>query len=122
MPITCIQTLSTGKQCQAFATKGSTLCFRHNPKQKDTALQASRKGGENRTLQGVYGVPIKLETPEDVKRFLGKVINAVWAESVPMQVGSSMGFLTRCWLDAYEASDGVKRLDKIEEKLNNLNP
>lgn len=108
-------------KCQAFARKGQDYCFRHDPRSNEAKLVASSKGGQNRALQGVYGVPIKIKTPEDVKRFLGKVINAVWAEGVPVPVGSSMGFLTRCWLDAYETSDVVKRLDEIEEKLTCLN-
>lgn len=109
-------------KCQAFARKGQGYCFRHDPTNNEAKLVASSKGGQNRALQGVYGTPVKIETPEDVKRFLGKVINAVWAEGVPVPVGSSMGFLTRCWLDAFEASDVVKRLDELEGKLNKINP
>lgn len=109
-------------KCQAFAQKDKNYCFRHDPVNNEDKLIASSKGGQNRALQGVYGAPVKIETPEDVKRFLSKVINAVWTESVPVPVGSSMGFLTRCWLDAFEASDVVKRLDEIEEKINNLKP
>ncbi len=85
------------------------------------ALVASQKGGENRQLKGIYGDNVKLESPEDVKGFFGQVINAVRADSVPIQVGSSMGFLTRCWLDAYEASEVNSRLDQIKDKLNKLN-
>lgn len=105
-------------KCQAFAQKDREFCFRHDPTSNEAKLVASSKGGQNRALQGFYGKAVRLETPEDVKRFLGKVINAVWAEGVPVPVGSSMGFLTRCWLDAYETSDVVKRLDEIEEKIN----
>lgn len=115
----CKQKLDNNKQCRAFAQKNNVFCFRHDPKSNEAKLVASSKGGQNRALQGVYGAQIKLETPEDIKRFLGKVINAVWAEGVPIPVGSSMGFLTRCWLDAYETSDIVKKLDEIEEKINN---
>lgn len=114
----CKKISNNNQQCRAFAQKDKDYCFRHDPDNKVVSQLSSQKGGQNRALQGVYGVPIKLETPEDVKRFLGKVINAVWAEGVPVQVGSSMGFLTRCWLDAYEASDIIKRLNEMEEKLN----
>ncbi len=113
----CKKILLNKQQCRAYAQKNKDYCFRHDPKRKHVAQQASRKGGRNRTLQGVYGRPVRLHTPTDVKRFLGDVINAVWAEGVPVQAGSSMGFLTRCWLDAYEASDVSKRLDEIEEKV-----
>lgn len=107
-------------KCQAFAQNNKKFCFRHDPTGNEAKLVASSKGGQNRALQGVYGTSVKLQTPEDVKRFLGRVINAVWAEGVPVPVGSSMGFLTRCWLDAYETSDIVKRLDEIEEKISNI--
>jgi len=118
--MTCKKILNNNQQCKAFAQKGNDYCFRHDSKQKENALVASQKGGENRILRGVYGDTVEIETPEDVKRFLSVVINAVWSEGVPVQVGSSMGFLTRCWLDAYEASDVNKRLDEIEGKLENL--
>lgn len=114
----CKKILINKKKCQAFAQKGKDYCFRHDPKQVKMAQKASRKGGQNRTLKGVYGQPVRLRTPRDIKRFLGEVINAVWAEGVPVQVGSSMGFLTRCWLDAFEASDVERRLNEIEEKVN----
>lgn len=115
----CKKTLDSGLQCRAFAQKRNDFCFRHDPKQLENALVASQKGGENRVLKGVYGETVIIDSPEDVKKFLGMVINAVWADDVPVQVGSSMGFLTRCWLDAFEASDINKRLDEIERKISN---
>lgn len=118
----CKKILKNNRQCQAFALRGQDFCFRHDPANKEATITASAKGGQNRALQGVYGASVMLERPEDVKRFLGEVINAVWAEGVPVQAGSSMGFLTRCWLDAYEASDVVRRLDEMDEKLNKVNP
>lgn len=115
----CKKILKNNKQCRAFARNNNKFCFRHDSTNNEAKLVASSKGGQNRALQGVYGAPIKLKTPEDVKRFLGKVINGVWSRGIPVPVGSSMGFLTRCWLDAYETSDIVKRLDEIEEKISN---
>src|SRR3989344_8609424 len=114
----CKKILDNKQQCRAFAQMDNDFCFRHDPTRNEAKLVASSKGGQNRALQGFYGKSVRLKTPEDVKNFLGQVINGVWCEGVPVPVGSSMGFLTRCWLDAYEASDIVKRLDEIEEKLN----
>ena len=113
----CTKKLFNNEQCQANAQKDNEYCFRHDPEAKEAALIASRKGGQNRTLQGVYGDPVSIETPHDVKRFLAQVINAVWSDGIPVQVGTSMGFLTRCWLDAYEASDVSDRLDNIEKRV-----
>lgn len=117
----CKKILSNNQQCRAFSQKGKDFCFRHDPTKAEAKLVASSKGGQNRALQGIYGTPVELETPEDVKKFLGRVINGVWSEGVPVPVGSSMGFLARCWLDAYESADVSKRLNEIEEKFNKLN-
>ena len=116
----CNKLLKGNKPCRAWAQKETQLCFRHDPNKREQGLLSSQKGGQNRALQGFYGTAIKLESPDDIKRFLGQVINAVWSEGVPVPVGSAMGFLTRCWLDAYEASVIVKRLEQIEDKISNL--
>jgi len=115
----CKKILNNNQQCKAFAQNDSAFCFRHDPVQKEKALIASQKGGENRQLKGIYGGMVKIESPDDIKKFLSMVINAVWADGVPVQVGSTMGFLARCWLDAHEASDINKRLDEIEQKVSN---
>lgn len=117
----CKKILNNKQQCNAFAQKDNDFCFRHDTTGNEAKLVASSKGGQNRALQGFYGKSVILKTPEDVKKFLGQVINGVWSEGIPVPVGSSMGFLTRCWLDAYETSDIVKRLNEIEEKLTSLN-
>lgn len=106
-----------GANCNARPVKGSEYCFRHNKDLKEQVIQASRKGGLNRRLQGSYGDAVNLATPKDVTRFLGLVINNVWMGKIPVQVGTSMGFLTRCWLDAYDASDTNVRLKEIERRL-----
>ena len=113
----CQKILSNNQQCQAFAQKGKDFCFRHDPNNLEFALQASSKGGENRRLQGVYGDIVNLKTPEDINSFLGDVINAVWIGKVPVPVGSSMGFLCRCWLDAYEASRVNEKIEELENRL-----
>ena len=113
----CVFIKTDGSQCKANATSDNTNCFRHNQDFREANIIASRRGGLNRRLQGVYGQEIALREPKDVNTFLGNVINAVWTGQVPVQVGTSMGFLTRCWLDAYEAAEIPSRLDELEEKL-----
>lgn len=108
-------------KCNAYSIKDSNYCFRHNPDKKQEQLIASTKGGQNRVLQGVYGEEIQLNTPQDIKYFLGTVISGVWSGKVPVPVGSSMGFLTRCWLDAHEASELEKKIETLEERLQKAN-
>jgi len=108
---------SDGNRCKARPIKGSGFCFRHNPDMVEEKLNASQRGGLNRRLQGVYGQEIVLKEAEDIKNFLGKVINAIWTGNAPTQLGSSVGFLARCWLDAHDAADTDKRINEIEKKL-----
>lgn len=115
----CKYIKSDGLKCKAKPVNGSEFCFRHNKDYKEQSMLASRKGGLNRRLQGAYGDSIRLTTPRDVTNFLGLVINNVWTGKIPVQVGTSMGFLSRCWLDAYDASDTNTRLKEIERRLDN---
>ena len=113
----CILKKEDGTKCKASAMKSSKFCFRHNPELEEERLQASRKGGLNRQLKGKYGRIIRLNKPEDVKKFLSKVINSVWTGQIPVKVGSAMGFLARCWLDVHKAVDTDERIKELERKL-----
>lgn len=112
---------SDNTQCKANHIRNSLFCFRHDPETKTAGSIASSRGGQNRALQGVYGTEIRLKCPSDIRKFIGVVINGVWTGQVPVPVGSSMGFLTRCWLDAHEATEVQTRLDNLEKKLDSLN-
>lgn len=113
----CATIKENGKRCQAKPLKGTELCFRHTPGLRRVNQLASSKGGLNRRLQGSYGQAVELESAKDVKHFLGMVMNAVWTGQIPVQVGTSMGFLARCFLDAYEASTVDEQLTEIEKLL-----
>jgi len=117
----CQYVKQDGTSCQAYQTEGSLYCFRHDPDNKEKGLLASKKGGENRRLQEVYGEPVELRSAEDVKTFLGLVISSVWTGQAPVQLGTSMGFLTRCWLDAYDKTEIEKKLNDLEERLKKAN-
>lgn len=115
----CKVILSTGAACKARPTENSRYCFRHNPVNKKVAKAASQKGGENRRLFGT-GEEIRLESILDVRIFLAQVINDVWTGKVPVKVGSSIGFLTRCWLDVHEKADLETRIADLEAKMTKL--
>lgn len=117
----CKKILDNNQQCDAFALKDKDFCFMHDPELKEARLIASSRGGQNRVLQGNFGKEVRINSPSHAKKFISEVINKVWTGQVPAQIGSSMGFLVRVWLECHEASDIVKRLDEIEEKLTSLN-
>lgn len=102
-----------GHECKARPVKGTTLCYWHTPQLKQANILASSKGGQNRRLQDSYGEAVKLNNPRDVQRFLSGVINAVWTGKIPVQVGSSMSFMTKCWLEAYKVADNDENTPKL---------
>ncbi len=102
---TCSYIDEDGQSCKARPVKGTTLCYWHTPSLKQANILASSRGGQNRRLQDAYGSAVKLDTPRDVQKFLSGVINAVWTGKIPVQVGTSMSFMSKCWLDAYREAD-----------------
>ena len=113
----CIQVKANGAPCRARGMADKGYCFRHNPEAKEAALAASRRGGQNREPQTSYGSRIALKAPSDVTTLIEEVINAVWTGKAPVKVGTSIGFLARCWLDAHDASVVGAKLDDIDKRL-----
>jgi len=114
----CIFIKPDGNPCEANSLKGSDYCFSHDPTTQEAKLLAVTKGGLNRKLYEVYGEPLTLEEPSDIKKLLSNVINGIWTGTIPAsQPANSIGFLSRCWLDAYQISEIENRLKSIEEKL-----
>lgn len=105
MSTKCTYIDKDSKPCEALPLKDSNLCYWHTPELKETRLQASKRGGLNRRLQGVYGDGVELNKPRDAERLLAKVVNAVWTGAIPVQTGTAMAFLTKCWLEAYKKAD-----------------
>src|SRR3989344_6697519 len=113
----CIFIKPDGNPCEANSLKGSDYCFSHDPTTQEAKLLAVTKGGLNRKLYEVYGEPLTLEEPSDIKKLLSNVINGIWTGTIPAsQPANSIGFLSRCWLDAYQISEIENRLKSIEEK------
>ena len=107
-----------GTPCQAHATSGGEFCFSHDPQYKEQKALAVRKGGQNRKTYGIYGKTVKIKSPTDVKNLLAKVINGVWTGTLPdNRPAATLGFLSRCFLDAYEGAEVETRLTALEERL-----
>lgn len=105
------------QQCKANGMKETIYCFRHSHLKAREALDASRLGGLNRNISISFNEEIELKTTSDIQQFLGKVINSVWQGKIPVKVGTSIGFLSRCWLDAYEKAEFEKRIEDLENKV-----
>lgn len=107
-------------QCKAHSITSSNYCFRHSPTESRKALEASKKGGSNRSPSVAFQETIELKEPKDIQVLISKVINGMWQGKVPIKVGSSIGFLTRCWLDAYEKATLESRVVELEKKIQQL--
>lgn len=114
----CTYLKEDGIVCEANAIRSSNLCVNHNPEYKDVKLMAVIKGGLNRRLSEAYGEPVEIRSPRDVKELLAKTINGVWTGKIPAgQPANTIGFLSRCYLDAYEQTELEERLSALEKKL-----
>ena len=112
--------MKNNARCKAKCVTGSKFCFRHDPKLAQKALQASKKGGLKRNDYLSNKETITLNTTADIQILLGKVINGIWQGKIPTKVGSSIGFLTRCWLDAYEKAELEKRVADLEKRVSDM--
>jgi hypothetical protein len=114
----CTHIKLNGVRCQAKAIKGSDLCFTHNPEYTEEKKIAVSRGGLNRRHLETYGEPLKLNTPDDIKKLIGDTINLIWIGKMSAnQPANSIGFLARVFLDAHEQSELEERLTQLEERL-----
>lgn len=109
-----------GGQCKAFCMKGDDFCFRHSQKHKQQAIEASRKGGYNRKDKISVGVNITIREPEDVKKFLAKLIKLTGSGELPTSDAVRMGSLCKIYLEAYSEADLKRRVDLMEKQLSRI--
>ncbi len=115
----CIFIKENNSQCKANAQSDSTFCFTHDPHKKEERALAVKKGGlaPKKTLLN-YEEEICLNNAQDAKIFLAKIINGVWRGDIPATpIANTLGFLIRCFLDAYDKADVEVRLDKLEKEI-----
>ncbi len=115
----CTYIKTNKEQCKANSIVDTQLCFRHSPEHITRAYAASQKGGTNRSPSISFQEEITLRTPKDIQMLISKTINGIWQGKVPIKVGSTIGFLTRCWLDAHEKAEFEKRIEELEKSLQN---
>ena len=108
-----------GKQCEAYAMKGSDLCFSHSPDTKERHLEATAKGGATSRDLGTDLLPsIPLKNADDVIGLLQETINKVRVVkkdgSIDIRVANCIGYLSGQLLKAIEVGAIANRLDVVE--------
>jgi len=116
----CKYTKDNGKQCGAYAMKGSEFCYLHNPAiRKEQKKLAQTRGGANRRALTVAEPlpPMTLETPKDVVLLLVDTINRVRAGELDVKVANCLGVLTGHLIKALEVEKINDKLEAFEQLL-----
>ena len=113
----CTHIKSNKERCKAKAIKDSNYCFTHHPNYDKKRAVARRRGGLNRKHYDCYhNESIPLTSPQDAQKLLELVINGVLRGKIPAkQPANTIGFLTRCWLDAYKEEKRVLSEKPLKE-------
>lgn len=108
-----------GVPCNSHSIRGEDFCFFHNPNISDEEKRAAQaKGGKNNGFKQSEPLePMKLETIKDVVILLAETINGVRVGSVDIRVANCLGILSGHLLKAMEISNFERRIDEIEEKI-----
>lgn len=105
-----------GIQCKAYATDNG-YCFWHSKDHKENARQAQIKGGGNRkTLYDLEEIVIS--GISDLPEYLVRVINEVRKGEADVKLGNAQGYLAGHLIKAFYNSELEKRIEAIENKLN----
>ncbi len=121
-----------GVVCKAFSLTGSDYCYWHSPDIDENKKRNARsKGGklnQHIPVSNREAKPINLKNVQDVVELLSETINAVRAElhatdslTSKIKIANSIAFLSGHIINAMEKSDLQKRLEEIEEHVQQMN-
>ncbi|NTU49851.1 MAG: hypothetical protein HGA87_02995 [Desulfobulbaceae bacterium] len=109
----CSHIFEDGRQCDAYARTGKTLCFSHDPESREAKLEAVTKGGKaNGVVEPL--TPIEMKSLDDVVTLLIQTLNEVRSGAIEQKRATTVGFLCGQLLKAYQATRDTQQLDEIE--------
>ncbi len=114
----CIYKKSNGEQCKSYAMRNSKFCFTHNPDTKRERASAVSKGGKSPRKNYLNLKPVKIKNPKQVVTLLEDTINKVRGGDMDIRVANCIGYLSGHIIKAIEISDLEKRLEIMEDKIN----
>lgn len=108
-----------GQKCEAYAVKGTSFCYFHNPDISDEEKkEAQTNGGANRALTLKEPLPaMPIASQDDAVLLVADTINRVRAGKLDIRTANCLGFLADKLLKALEASQTNDKLEKIERLL-----
>lgn len=107
------------QKCEAYAVKGTSFCYFHNPDISDEEKkEAQTNGGANRALTLKEPLPaMPIANQDDAVLLVADTINRVRAGKLDIRTANCLGFLADKLLKALEASQTNDKLEKIERLL-----
>lgn len=108
-----------GQNCEAYAVKGTSFCYFHNPDISDEEKkEAQTNGGANRALTLKEPLPaMPIANQDDAVLLVADTINRVRAGKLDIRTANCLGFLADKLLKALEASQTNDKLERIERLL-----
>ena len=109
--------------CGAYRMQDSPYCFLHRsePEVRERALVAQRRGGQANIIvvgEGVQDIgwpkQIHLRRPQDVRRFVSRVMNEVRAGKVEPGLANSLFVGANVLLKSFDC-EAVERLEALEQ-------
>jgi hypothetical protein len=105
-----------GQKCEAYAVKGTSFCYFHNPDISDEEKkEAQTNGGANRALTLKEPLPVlPIAKPSDAVLLIADTISRVRAGMLDIRTANCLGFLSDKLLKAFEISQLNDRVEIIE--------
>lgn len=102
--------------------QGGQYCFRHSEETKSEAMEASSNGGKGKKHYSCLGKPMRIKTPEDIKKLMAKSINKIWTgEMASNNPAGAIGYLAKTFLEAYGISDLQIEMEQLRQRLDKAN-
>lgn len=95
----------------------SKLCFKHNPDMEIERNIAVLKGGYALKNPGEPLPPVKLQSINDITGLIEDTINRIRTEPMSHHQANSIGYLSGILLKALEVGEYEKRLETLEQKI-----
>lgn len=108
-----------GETCEAYAVKGSSFCYFHNPDISDEdKREAQSNGGKTKALTLKEPLPeLKLTAPDHAVLLIADTISRVRAGTLDIRTANCLGFLSDKLLKAFEVSQLNSRMEIIEQMI-----
>lgn len=111
---TCSAKTKTGAPCQARPLANSLYCFAHEPTLAGKRAEWRRKGGRKSKRRERQGQAAALQTPEEIKVFLGRMIESVRNGEIAPTEANAIARLCNLQLKAIEHTEFAERLRTVE--------